>query len=359
MNPGSLNAGTQTNPGSLETTWPRNRREAMTNLPPAQAEAVVLIRGDNREGTGFLVKTADGPTVITTIRVIWDNPNLQITTKSGAPITILSIKGATDRDLAMIAIKDDNFSYLDLATDVGNDVPTGDEVIISGSSETGEVLLNARGKVLGIGPQRIEIDDPVYRAAAGGPVFHIKSGKVIGVMTEAIQTDTPSRLDKASFASRTVATAGPARYFGVRIDNVPKWEAYDQARFQTETLFLDQFDKRNRCLDCYLNSPNDDRPEDKLYLDDETIMKANNEFSNQFAAGDASDQMFAFREWQTAMGSVVNADMDAIQNPNNFYTFDQQRAKDELAYRQGLKAELDAIDGTDANQIKSLARPKN
>ncbi|HUB67086.1 MAG TPA: SUMF1/EgtB/PvdO family nonheme iron enzyme [Candidatus Methylacidiphilales bacterium] len=359
MNSAPLNAGPQTNSGPSGMIWAHNRKGEMTDLPSAETEAVVLIRGDNREGTGFLVKTADGPAVITTIHVISDNPNLQITTKSGVPIPVLSLKGAADRDLAMIAVKDGSFSYLGLASNVGDNVPTGDEVIISGSSETGEVLLNARGRVLGIGPQRIEIDHPVYRAAAGGPVFHVKSGKVIGVMAEAIQVGVSSRLDKDSFAGRNAATAGPARYFGLRIDNVPRWETYDWARFQTETLFLDQFDQRNRCLDCYLNSPNDDRPEDKLYLEDEMIAKANSEFSDQFAAGDASGQMFAFREWQTALDGIANADVDAMQNPNNFYAFDQQRAKDELAYRRMLKAELDAIDGTDANKVKSLGRPKN
>jgi S1-C subfamily serine protease len=81
-------------------------------LTTDQARAVVLIKGDNSEGTGFLVKTADGPTVVTNLHVISDNPNLKITTNTGQQITVLSLKGASDRDLAMFAIKDQNYSYL-------------------------------------------------------------------------------------------------------------------------------------------------------------------------------------------------------------------------------------------------------
>jgi hypothetical protein len=227
-------------------------------LTEDQARAVVLIKGDNSEGTGFLVKTPDGPVVVTNIHVISNNPNLKITTNTGTPITILSYKGATDRDLAMIAIKDGDFKYLDLATDISGIVQPGDEVITPGNSEGGEVMLNTGGKVLGIGPDRVEFDNPIYHGNSGGPVFHVKSGKVIGVVTQAMKVLNSDELDKASFASRNSAISGSMRYFGFRIDNVPKWEPYDWRGFQNETAFLEQFDKRSRCLDCYVNAPDDE-----------------------------------------------------------------------------------------------------
>ncbi|HEY0258126.1 MAG TPA: hypothetical protein VGC39_11830, partial [Candidatus Methylacidiphilales bacterium] len=53
-------------------------------LTDDQARAVVLIKGDNAEGTGFLIKTMNGPAVVTNIHVIANNPNLKITTNTGA-----------------------------------------------------------------------------------------------------------------------------------------------------------------------------------------------------------------------------------------------------------------------------------
>ncbi|HXC61566.1 MAG TPA: trypsin-like peptidase domain-containing protein, partial [Nitrospiria bacterium] len=124
-------------------------------LTEDQAHAVVVIKGDVGEGTGFLIKTADGPAVVTNLHVISANPNVKILTTTGAQIKTLSLKGASDRDLAMFMIQDDHYTYLDLATDIKDTVQTDDEVITPGNSEGGEVVLNTKGKVLGIGPERI------------------------------------------------------------------------------------------------------------------------------------------------------------------------------------------------------------
>jgi S1-C subfamily serine protease len=340
--------GNATNPGPLNPPVPA---VVSNKLTTDQARAVVLIKGDNVEGTGFLVKTADGPVVVTNIHVISNNPNLKITTNTGTTITILSYKGATDRDMAMIAIKDGNYSYLTLATDISGTVQPGDEVITPGNSEGGEVMLNTDGKVLGIGPNRVEFDNPVYHGNSGGPIFHVKSGKVIGLVTEAVKVDVSDELDKASFANRNSAIGHSMRYFGLRLDTVGNWESYDWRRFQNETAFLDQFDKRNRCLDCYLNAPDDNKPEDTLWLDDDKIKKANSSFFSQTSGADISQQMDAARQWLSDMYGVANTDMDAIQEPKNFYAFGQLRAKDAIAYRKALKAELD----TRSDNISQLA----
>ncbi len=320
-------------------------------LTEDQARAVVVIKGDNAEGTGFLVQMPDGPVVVTNIHVISNNPHLQITTTTGSPITILSYKGATDRDLAMISVKDGGFSYLTLATDISATVQPGDEVVTPGNSEGGDVVLNTGGKVLGVGPDRIEFDNPVYHGNSGGPVFHVKSGKVIGVVTEAIKVDVTDELDKASFANRNSAIGHSMRYFGLRLDTAHNWETYDWNRFQVETLFLDQFDARNRSLDTYLNAPDDAKPEDNLWRQDDPVVKANTGYFSQSSGSDTSQQMDAARQWLSDMYDIANANMDAIQDPRNFYTFDQQRAKDALAYRKALKAELD----TRSNNLSQLA----
>ena len=96
-------------------------------LTDEQAHAVVTIKGDNAQGAGFLVHTADGFFVVTHLHLLAANPNLQIIASNGTVITTLSLKGAVDRDLAMFAIKDDHYNYLPVAT---GSVDTGDTVII-------------------------------------------------------------------------------------------------------------------------------------------------------------------------------------------------------------------------------------
>jgi hypothetical protein len=224
-----------------------------TNLvaPPAPAApaanedlAVVLIKGDLGEGTGFLTRTADGPVVITNIHVISANPNIHIQTTTGEEIKTLGLKGAADRDLAMFSIQDNHYNYLDLATDIKDTVEEGDAALIPGNSEGGEVMLNTKGDILGIGPEKIEFSNPIYHGNSGGPVLHVKSGKVVAVVEGAYKVAPSDELDKASLASANSAITGSMRYFGLRLDTVPQWDVYDPERFLSETLFSSRFTRR-------------------------------------------------------------------------------------------------------------------
>jgi len=329
---------------------------ATSNLTEDQARAVVLIRGDNAEGTGFLVKTADGPTVITNLHVISNNPHLTVTTNTGLQITIQGLKGAVDRDLAMLSIKDAGYNYLDLSSDISATVQPGDSVVTPGNSQGGGVVLNTQGKVLGIGPQRVEFDNPIYHGNSGGPVFHAKTSKVIAVVTEATKVDVSNELDKTSFQSRNSAISGSMRYFGLRVDTVSRWEDMDWKRFQNETAFLEQFNDTSRCLDSFLSFSTrmsySNAPSENYYLTNNKIREACEHYADRgSSSADISQRMDAVRQLLFELDSVADSDMPAIQDTNNFYSFDQQRAKDEVEYRQALKTTLDA-----SNDISSFMR---
>jgi hypothetical protein len=356
-------------PGTPNGNTPGAATPPAPATPPAkltedQARAVVLITGDNAVGTGFLIKTLDGPFVVTNLHVIGDNPNLKITTSTGAAVKMLSAKGASDRDLAMLSIEDAGYNYLDVSTDISKTVQPGDQVITPGNSQGGGVMLNTCGKVLGIGPERIEFDNPIYHGNSGGPVFHVNSNKVLGVVTEAMKVDLSNSLDKTSFSNRQSAISSTMRYFGLRLDTVTGWIPIDWTRFQTETTFLEQFDKQSRALDSYLNPPAKDNSDSassdsssadaNLYLDDKKIMAARDSFRRQASGTDGAQRIQAFKELLFDLNDVADSDMTAIQNMDNFYPFDRPRAKDEIAYRKALKSELDDI-GTDVNRLNGLA----
>lgn len=320
-------------------------------LTEAQSHAVVLIKGDEVQGTGFLMKTADGPVVVTNIHVISANPNLKILTTMGEQIKTLSLKGASDRDLAMFAIQDNHYSYLEAATEIDHTVHTSDEVVTPGNSQGGEVLLNTEGVVLAVGPDRIEISNPIFHGNSGGPVFHPKSDKVVGVVTYATRVNTSNALDKASFARTDSAITERMRYFGFRIDTVPKWETYDWNRFQNETVFLRNFAEISRCLDSYLNGEDyekrqiagndEDSPPGSLYYHrNEKIQRAEDNFHKLSTDADNSQRLDAFRELTMDLESTAADGMDVMTNPSNFYSFNQIRAKQELAYRKALKDEI-------------------
>ena len=325
-------------------------------LTEDQARAVVLITGDKAEGTGFMIKTPEGPAVVTNIHVIANNPNLKITTNTGALVTVLSEKGASDRDLALLAIKDDGYSYFDVSVDISRTVQPGDEVITPGNSQGGEVMLNTVGKILGIGPERIEFDNPIYHGNSGGPVFHTKSGKVLGVVTEAMKVDMSTDLDKASFASRHSAITSSMRYFGLRLDTVSEWVPIDSREFQIETAFLDEFHRQSTSLDSYLNSSDKNQANNsdtKPYLNDQRVMRANASFLQQTAGADTAQRVEALKGLLFDLQNIADLDVTQIQNEANFYSFERDRAREELAYRKALKDELDSI-GNNVDRLGSL-----
>ena len=323
-----------------------------------QARAVVLVSGDNAQGTGFLIKTPSGPAVVTNIHLIANNPNLKVTTNSGAIINVISTSAASDRDLALLAIQDDHYSYLDVSTDISHTVEVGDTVITPGNSQGGEVMLNTTGKILAIGPEQIEFDNPIYHGNSGGPVFHLKSGKVLGVVTEANKPVNSDDLQRTPFANRN---SSGLHFFGLRLDTVSEWMPLDATRLQVENTFLDQFHETNRRLDAYLNPQVDgdgyviDRGVSTIYRADEDIMKANDRYLQQSVGGDAAQRQEALRGLIFDLNGVIDSNMTQIQNLDNFYPFNHQRAKDELDYRNALKTELDAI-STDADRMGRLPR---
>ncbi len=336
-----------------------------TNAPPAapaptvptaltqdQANAVVVVKGDVGEGTGFLVHTADGPAVVTNQHVIFANTHVKILTTTGKEIKTLSLKGAADRDLAMFMIQDDHYTYFDLASNIDATVQNGDEVITPGNSEGGEVMLNTKGTVLGLGPERIEISNPIFHGNSGGPIFHTKSSKVLAVVTMGQKVKPTDDLDKASLASANSAITSTMRYFGLRLDTVPKWEVYDWNRFLTETTFLKQFHEHSRELDSFINGAGYERahiagtdenspPDSRFWQQNHKMQAIYDNFHRLATDSDQSQRLDAVREEVMDLETVTDADMAAIQNSANFYGFDQQRADQEVKYRKALRAEVE------------------
>ncbi len=343
-------------PAPASPTTPSTAAAPKPTAPlPDLANTVVLIKSDYSEGTGFLTRMASGPVVITNLHVIAGNPNVKIFTASGQEIVPLSLQAASDRDLAMFAIQDNNYKYLELADKVDQTSAVDDPAIIPGNSEGGEVTLKTDGKLVGFGPQRIEFSNPIYHGNSGGPVLDVKTGKVVAVVTGAIEMRPTDDLDRDSFANANSAIKGPMRYFGLRLDTVPVWEPYDQAQFVQETLFLKTFHDESRALDSYLNGARnmgataqteDSAPDAKFYLTNEKLRKVDQDWqtSNQ-----EQGRTNALQELVWNLGSVAGADLASVQAPSNYYPYDRQRAKYELAYRQALINEIQTLQ-TQVNQ---------
>lgn len=329
-----------------------------TQLTTEQERAIVTVKGDRAQGAGFLLKTPTGLVVITNLSLISDNPRLDLITEAGSEMKMTSVQGAPDRDLVMIGVVDDAYAKLEAATDLASAVQAGDTVLTStdGSAVTPPPRT---AQVITLTPQRIDLDGFPNHGDNGGPILEAKSGQVIAVVASAPRLQSTTDLDKMPFPNRETMATNSTSYFGLRLDTVTNWETYDWKRLAIETEFLDEFHQRSRCLDSYLNGRNNDnRPIGKLWQSDDKIKTANDNFLQASAGGDSEQRMDSLRSLIFELSDVAGTDLDQIQQPSNFYTYDQQRARDEIAYRQGLKNELDYF-SNNVNRFNGVARRNN
>jgi hypothetical protein len=101
----------------------------------------------------------------------------------------------------------------------------GDEVAVLGNSEGSRVITPLRGKLIGIGPDRIEVDAQFVPGNSGSPIIHVPSGKVIGIATYLIRRRYTDLVDKKEPAIRR---------FGYRLDSVKQWQPVQWTLYQQE-----------------------------------------------------------------------------------------------------------------------------
>jgi hypothetical protein len=346
---------------------------AITPAPPPapppvltneQASTVVTIKGDRAQGTGFFMRTADGTFVVTHLHLLADNPNVSLLTRTGAAITVLGLKGATDRDLAMFSIKDDHYTYLPLFTDAAVKADTGDQLIIPDvSQQSTDVLLGIAGRIIGMAPDRIDFDNQINAACAGSPVIHAKSGKVMALVTPVKRVDVSDNLARAWPGNPAPGSSRIIPYYGLPLYGVLGWETYDTAHFLVETAFLQQFHTDTRCLDSYLNGRRLNRgqsdtsgpPDNRYFLNNTKIQEANDSYKQFAKGGDQNQQLDAATELLSDLQGVADSNLTTLNSGNFLYTYDQVWAQKELAYRKALKKQLDDL-SNNIPKLEDIAR---
>ena len=103
----------------------------------------------------------------------------------------------------------------------------GDEVVVLGNAEGGGVINTIRGRIVGIGPQLVEVDAPFQPGNSGSPILHLKTGKVIGVATYLT-------VKKYDAATRQVFQNPVVRRFGYRLDSVKTWQPVNWPAFYAQ-----------------------------------------------------------------------------------------------------------------------------
>ena len=203
-------------------------------------ENVMVVKTDRGAGTGFLCTHKGRLFVATNQHVIEGAKSLEIEGPTGEKFKPLNFVAARNVDIVLIGVPPgaDMRRPLEFAENVEEVVTKGDVILIPGNTKGDGVITTTPGKVIGLGPTKVEVDCPVYPGNSGSPIFHLKTRQVIGLLTEAKVVSLDDAVDAASFKDGKSQIKSEVRIFGHRFDTAEKWYALNINEFRRNSALL-------------------------------------------------------------------------------------------------------------------------
>ncbi len=213
-------------------------------LHEEQMDGIVLIEGDKGVATGFIARIHDTVCVVTNLHVLVSNEKVTIKKLDGKMVVVQGVIGAVGADIALLRIADQSgtVSALDMADDVLQSAKIGDKVVVVGNMLGGGVATQISGTIMGVGPDRIEVNAAFQPGNSGSPIYDVASKQVVGVCTF-VQTMTVD-INGTPATAATKNDPGmqsKTRWFGYRLDSVTKWETLDWTKWRGQIQQVSDF----------------------------------------------------------------------------------------------------------------------
>jgi len=201
------------------------------------SKALVTINtSSNAAGTGFIAKDFDGKYYLyTNQHVIRGCKTFKAKTDDGAELKTADFQISASRDIVRFQLENGAkpADALGLANSVAAEEPVG----VFGNSAGGGVFTAIYGKVLGVGPDRIEVSAQFVPGNSGSPVIN-KKKEVVGIATYATK-----RTAKADWTVKGTRFCD-VRRFAFKIDKNIKWIPTDWDAYQQIDAWIDD-DKKS------------------------------------------------------------------------------------------------------------------
>jgi hypothetical protein len=188
-----------------------------------------MVEGDRGRGSASVVNFHGNPLILTNAHVLSGNNRITFRSLNNRTLEPGTFGVARDVDLAVFT-QSDLDDGLEILEDADQHAAVGDEVLVLGNSQGKAVATELHGKIVGIGPQLIEVDAKFVSGNSGSPIIHLKTGKVIALATFAAWQEPDPLAEDSPFKE--------VRRFGVRIDTVSNWEYPTWQRFVGEAQQL-------------------------------------------------------------------------------------------------------------------------
>lgn len=194
-------------------------------------DCLVVIEGENGTGSGFVCGLDGQPWLLTNAHVLAGNPRPRFTKLNGTELSLGPASLGVGHDICRISAPGGT-AMLEAMTDTDKVVRIGDAVAVLGNAEGAGVIKPFEGRIVGLGPNLVEVDAPFVPGNSGSPIIHVPTGKVLGIATYLVTRKVDPKGDG------TVETS--IRRFGYRLDSVKTWEPVDWARFYAQAAQVDR-----------------------------------------------------------------------------------------------------------------------
>lgn len=202
------------------------------------SNSLVFVEGKTGKGSGFICALGGAKFIITNQHVIAGNPGAKFTLLDQSPIRTGQAAAAVGHDIMSFALLSDA-KAMEIMSNVETNVAIGDDVAVLGNADGDRVIKPIGGKLVGIGPDRVEVSAPFVHGNSGSPIVHVKSRKVLGIATYA----TIRKVDSITGKPKSEPEV---KRFGYRLDTVKQWQPVVWPAFVADFDTLEKVEARTK-----------------------------------------------------------------------------------------------------------------
>ncbi len=217
---------------------------ATAELVKTQRNNLVFVSGTDGSGSGFLANYGHRTFLFTNAHVAAGVRGAGFKRLQGDPVQIGSASVAIGHDIFLMQAAATS-PPLQIMMGVDENTSIGDEIVVLGNAEGAGVINTIMGRIVGVGPNLIEVDAPFKPGNSGSPIIHLRSGKVIGAATYLT-------IRKFDSATNQPVKEPIVRRFGYRIDSVKAWQPVQWPAFFTQAQDLEAIEKLTADLITFL-----------------------------------------------------------------------------------------------------------
>ena len=214
------------------------------DLVKTYRNSLVFVTGADGAGSGFVATLGGANFLFTNAHVAAGIKGAGFKSLDGTKVQAGAPTIAVGHDIFRLQLGAGGTPF-EIMAGVDEKVTLDDEVVVLGNSEGAGVINAIKGKVVGIGPQLVEVDAPFQPGNSGSPIIHLKTGKVIGVATYLT-------IKKYDAATKEVLKAPVIRRFGYRLDSVKTWEPVAWPTFYAQAAEMQAIETLTGNLDNFL-----------------------------------------------------------------------------------------------------------